>query len=390
MLGYPRFSKVITRIQKESELMSQTLQTSLQKILERHQAQLGYSHFGWAELTTPISFPVYQEWIQQGLHGEMNYLKDHLAKKQSPKTHWPMARSSFAFAFPYFPVGTPATQGSTAVAFPIASPRVSLYAQGADYHFWLREKLESLASELQTIFPSESFTCATDSIPLMERDLAYRAGLGWIGKNTCLIHPQKGSLFLLGEIITSLELSNPNPMLPDFCGSCNRCIQACPTQAIVADKKLDARKCISYLTIESRKVPDIELRVKMGDWFFGCDICQTVCPWNQKIFKAFAYPASHEALPQRPLLADQRQKLVQDLSFFLKASGKQIQKKVRSTPLARAGAFGLRRNAMVVAGNQNLTELRGEIESYLQNEKLSDLAKWTLARWQDLELEDRN
>ena len=359
---------------------------ALAELIKLWGRELGFQQVGIADIDVAEHSAYLQQWLTQHYHGEMSYMLNHANLRSQPEQLVPGTLRVISARMDYLPV-------ETQMVGVLQNPEqayVSRYALGRDYHKLIRRRLQQLATRIQQHIGEFGYRAFVDSAPVLERALAEKAGLGWIGKNTCLIHPQKGSLFLLGEIITSLELSNPNPMLPDFCGSCNRCIQACPTQAIVADKKLDARKCISYLTIESRKVPDIELRVKMGDWFFGCDICQTVCPWNQKIFKAFAYPASHEALPQRPLLADQRQKLVQDLSFFLKASGKQIQKKVRSTPLARAGAFGLRRNAMVVAGNQNLTELRGEIESYLQNEKLSDLAKWTLARWQDLELEDRN
>src|SRR5690606_18939879 len=139
--------------------------------------------------------------------------------------------------------------------------------------------------DLERSFPKESFRAFTDSAPLLERDLAHHAGMGWFGKNSCLIHPRKGSFFLLGEIVTSLQLQGPSTPPPDFCGTCRRCIDACPTQAISEDRSLDAGRCISYWTIEAKKPPPDELRNSFQQWFFGCDICQDVCPENQKLLK---------------------------------------------------------------------------------------------------------
>ena len=219
------------------------------------------------------------------------------------------------------------------------------------------------------------FLAMTDSTPILERDLAYRAGLGWVGKNTCLIHPKKGSLFFLGEIITSLNIESPLTPVHDFCGTCTRCMDICPTQALISPRKMDARKCIAYLTIESRDIPPEELRKPIGDWLFGCDLCQTVCPWNQKVFK-------NELETQELLsLSSEEEKLqVEDLRYLLTSSGKKLEKDFFGTAYSRAGSFGLKRNALIVAANRNLKELTPEIEALSTHPKLGPLAEWALTQ----------
>ena len=207
----------------------------------------------------------------------------------------------------------------------------------------------------------------------------YRARLGWVGKNTCLIDPQKGSLFLLGEIVSSLPFTDPFQPLPDFCGTCTRCIDVCPTGALEAPKLMNAQKCISYLTIESRQIPPLELRSGIGDHFFGCDLCQTVCPWNQKVFSK-----NLEIQPLRQLAQLRREDLIHELREILNLSGKRLQKKFADSPLLRAGPFGLRRNAIVVAANQNLHELLPEIQAWKKDEKLAELVDWATLELKNL------
>jgi epoxyqueuosine reductase len=340
----------------------------LQTYLDAKSKELGFSHFGLATLSRPFSFAVYQNWLAEGLHGNMDYLKTHAPIKENPQTQWPQARSALVFAVPYFP--HPAAHEN----LPLKEVRVSLYAQGFDYHHWFKEKLQALCNDLQVFYPGEEFIPMTDSSPVLERDLAHKAGLGWVAKNTCVIHPKKGSLFFIGEIYSSLALTITAAPLPDFCGTCTRCMDICPTKAITSPRTLDARKCISYLTIESREVPPEELRSQMGDWFFGCDLCQTVCPWNQKIFKN---QLSTSLLDHS---ADSKT-LEEELRWILTSSGKQLEKAFKGTPLARAGSFGLKRNALVVATNRGLCSLRPEVELLLDHPKLGDLAEWA---WQKL------
>lgn len=341
----------------------------MKDLIDENLAELGFSHFGFTPLSKPLSFDFYKEWLKEGLHGDMKYLEDHAPIKEDPKRKWPRAKSALVFAIPYHP------HPEKIKAFPLKQARVSLYAQGMDYHFWFKERMTALCKKLQELFPEEEFLPFTDSSPVLERDLAKRAGLGWVGKNTCLIHPKKGSLFFLGEIYTSLNLTTDIQPLPDFCGTCTRCLDICPTNALIEPRKMDARKCISYLTIESRQTPPKELRDKIGDWFFGCDLCQTVCPWNQKVFKGQLSISSNLVLSTQ----DEDQ-LIADLRYILTSSGKKISRDFHGTPLARAGSFGLKRNALIVTGNRKLSVLQPEVESLLQHDKLGELASWCLQK----------
>lgn len=336
-------------------------------LLDKAMEDLGFSHYGLAALEKPLSFAFYEEWLKEGLHGDMTYLQEHAPIKEQAQRQWPRAKTALVFAMPYFP------HPEKAPAFPLKEARISMYAQGMDYHFWFRGRMQKLCAELKEIFPNEEFIAFTDSSPVLERDLARRAGLGWVGKNTCLIHPKKGSLFFLGEIYTSLSLQAEIAPLPDFCGTCTRCMDACPTGALISPKKMDARKCISYLTIESRQVPAEELRPQIKDWFFGCDICQTVCPWNQKAFKG------QLSIEQTLTLTEEKEaQLIADLRYILETSGKKLGRDFLGTPMARAGSFGLKRNAMIVAANRNLKSLKAFIEPYKDHEKLGELAQWSL------------
>lgn len=320
------------------------------------------NQWGAASLHRPISLEFYKTWIEKKYFGKMEYLKSHLPAKENPKLLHSRIETALVFSHPYVPHPRPS---------PETASRTALYARGEDYHFWLTEKLEKMAQNLRALFPEEVFLVFTDSSPILERDLAYRAGLGWVGKNTCLIHPKHGSLFLIGEIATSLSLKETPGPIADFCGTCTRCIDICPTQALEAPRLLNAEKCISYLTIESRDLPAVEFRTAIGDQFFGCDLCQTICPWNQKVFGK-----SLEIQPRRDLNKEGRQALVTELREILTLSGKKLQKRYVGTALMRAGPFGLRRNALVVAANQKLTELKNEILFFQKDPKLAELANW--------------
>lgn len=321
----------------------------------------GHHHFGITQLSRPVSLHIYQQWIESGYHGEMNYLKEHLPQKQDPTRLLPEAKSAIVIGFSYLPHPEPQE-------LPLKS-LTALYAQGADYHHWIKAELEAIVLELKQQWPNVGFLVATDSRPVLERDLAYRAGLGWIGKNTCLIHEKKGSLFLIGEILTSLDIDDSLKVHPDRCGTCTRCLEACPTDAFVEPRKLDARKCISFLTIESKTLPPLELRHEVGRYFFGCDICQTVCPWNQH--------QHGEALTKAP---DALQNLEQDLKLILTSSGKALEKLFSGTPLTRASKFGHVRNAMLVIARFRIRSLREAVRNYEADPRLGELATWTLAQ----------
>lgn len=354
----------------------------LKRILENAAEETGYSHFGWARFERPFRFEVYRQWIADGLHGEMSYLERHLPLKEEPSRFSPSARTAIVFAFPYRP-------HPEAGEFPLRAARIASYARGGDYHFWMKDRLRAIVERLRSAWPALEFEVHTDSSPLPERDLAARAGMGWIGRNGCAIHPKHGSFFLLGEILCSGVVDDAGrgagaasgagfAPLPDFCGTCRRCIEACPTDALMETRVMDARRCLSYLTIESRSLPPLELRGKWGDWFFGCDICQSVCPWNQKPFR----PAIEEGFPVLPN-DESAAGLEDELRWILSSSGKALERAFDGTALARTGQFGLKRNAILVAVNRDLRGLRPEIAALRDHAKLGELAEWALERWKE-------
>jgi epoxyqueuosine reductase len=334
----------------------------IRELLEAECRSSGFLHFGFAKLERPLSLDFYKEWLEADHHGSMKYLARHLPQKEKPETLLAKAQSAIVVAAPY--------RHGDPEHLPMRGLRIANYAQGEDYHFWLKEKLEVLIGRLKLLLPHESFLAATDSSPILERDLAYRAGLGWFGKNTCLIDQQRGSFFLLGEILTTAVLPTASIPHPDRCGTCSRCIDACPTQAIIAPKVLDARRCISYLTIEAKENPPLELRAGIGDHFFGCDICQTVCPWNRHAIELKNEPDSES--------------LVSDLRFVLTSSKSELERVTKSTPLSRARGRGLKRNAIVVVANLKLKEFKPILETYVadsgsaKDPQLAELAAWAI------------
>ena len=338
------------------------IQEKLRSIIEKH----GDYEYGFAPLRNPLSLKYYEEWIESEKHAEMSYLKRHLEVKASPELRYPKAHSAIVFRFHYYP--------KSKENFPLKETRVALYAQGKDYHDYLKEELQVLLSSLQEAFPDEVFHFHTDSGPVLERDLAYQAGLGWFGKNTCIIDQQKGSLFFIAEILTSLELPKAEVLHPDRCGKCTRCIDACPTNALSqSERSLDASKCISYLNIEKKGLPDKDLRGQMGSWFFGCDICQTVCPWNEK---------AHGKAKMNLLSENEssRDTLINELSNILSSTDSELKILFQGTPLTRAKPKGLRRNAIIVATNEALSELKDTIQKHKDTEDLSELVHWSLER----------
>ncbi len=324
----------------------------------------GFERFGFAVLKRPLSIEIYRQWLDEGLHADMEYLEKHYPLKENPQALMPKARSAIVVSQPYFPVKAPPVR--------LASLRTALYAHGGDYHNWFLAKLERLRGELQTLYMSEQFLCYADSKPVAERDLAARAGLGWIGKNGCLIDRARGSLFFIGEIFTTMHLPEGS-LLPDHCGTCDRCVRACPTQALRTDRTLDSNRCISYWTIEAKRAPPEELRSSMNDWFFGCDICQTVCPWNEKAFGKDLMRRLSEPVHSSPM--------EDDLRWCLNASNKDVLEELHDSPLQRARARGLKRNALLVIANLRLRCLREEVEQVAANNPmLRELAHWTLGR----------
>lgn len=326
------------------------------------------------KIKSPVSIDFYEKWLANNYQGSMEYLNTHLPIKKNPFLLDAKLKSVISVAQNYFPAPQPADNKSPA--------RIALYAQNQDYHIWLKQKLIQIIEQLKLDFPQETFLPFVDSGPILERDMAYQNGLGWFGKNSCLIHPQHGSLFFVAEILTTLEPPQEDAAyepIPDFCGKCTKCMDVCPTQALIAPRTLKADQCISYLTIEAKGTPPLELRKKIGDWFFGCDLCQTVCPWNEKVFRQKKIEPTDLTSTKSllPLDAVKKNELIVYFKFLLTSSHKQIQKTHYGSPLSRAGAKGLKRNALIVIANQKLTELKDDVKK-IETEDLKELADWTL------------
>lgn len=331
--------------------------------LEALAKEFSMTQFGVCKLERPLTMDFYYYWLESEKFASMTYLKTHAPQKENPQLLSSNARSALVFSKSYLPHPKP---------LPESPLRIALYAQGHDYHHWFKQELTAICQKLKEKYPQDEFLPLTDSAPVLERDLAKKAGLGWFGKNTCLLDRQHGSLFFIGEIYTSLDLGTASPLPSlDFCGTCSKCLEICPTNALESPRMLNANKCISYLTIEAKVAPPPELREKMGDWFFGCDLCQTICPWNQKKFNQSLTTSLKKSLSH-----EQRQTLIIELDLILSLSGKKLSKRFASSPLLRAGSFGLRRNAILVAANHDLKELLPQIESWIADPRLGELAIW--------------
>ncbi|MDG1432367.1 MAG: tRNA epoxyqueuosine(34) reductase QueG [Saprospiraceae bacterium] len=213
-----------------------------------------------------------EEWLKNGMHGNMQYMENHFEKRTDPTKLVEGAKSVITLLYNYFP--------DKQQEDPLA-PRLAKYAYGKDYHFVIKDKLKAFLEVISTEIGEVGGRCFVDSAPVLERDWAKRSGLGWVGKNTLLIHPKRGSFFFLAELIIDLELELDGP-IKDYCGRCTRCIEACPTEAISPKGYiLDGSKCISYFTIELKESIPESYQDKFENWMFGCDICQDVCPWNR-------------------------------------------------------------------------------------------------------------
>jgi len=276
----------------------------------------------------------------------MGYLADERARARRADPHKiiPECKSILVLAAPYSDPKS-AEASERPAAGPGPTGRVAAYAWGDDYHNVFLPKLQELVSFIETQVghpvPNRYYT---DTGPILERDLAQRAGLGWIGKNTCLINPKHGSYFLLAEILLGIELEPDTPMTTDHCGTCTRCIAACPTDCILPDRTIDARRCISYLTIELKDDIPEELRPSLDNWVFGCDICQMVCPWNR-----FATETVEEAFSPRSNVP--RPNLIRELELTPDA----FNRKFKSSPIKRAKRRGYLRNITVALGNSKKT-----------------------------------
>jgi epoxyqueuosine reductase len=283
-----------------------------------------------------------EAWLSKGYHGEMNYMANHFDMRVDPTVLVPGAKSVISLIYNYYPKEDAQVGVQHFEPVPEHPPlKIARYAYGEDYHKVVRRKLKALVCEMKEQFGDFHARVFVDSGPVMERDWAKHSGLGWIGKNTLLIDPKKGSYFFLAEIISDLEFEYDHP-IRDHCGTCTRCIDACPTDAISpAGYVLDGSKCISYLTIELKnEIPD-EFKGKMEGWIFGCDICQEVCPWN-RFSKPHEEPLFEMSEAVKQVSASDWTEITQEIFNELFAG----------SPVKRTGLTGLLRNIRFVGNFQ--------------------------------------
>jgi len=320
--------------------------------------RLGFALVGVTTPAPPPHVPNFERWLAEGRQAGMGYLASERsrARRANPRAILPEARSVVCLATPYpnpgaIPFSPLPDQPPTGL--------VASYAWGSDYHSVLEPRLRALVEWAQRESGSPILhRVYSDTGPVLERDLAQRAGIGWIGKNTCLIDPRRGSYFLLSEILLELELEPDPPFSADQCGSCRRCIDACPTGCILPDRTIDAGRCISYLTIENKGDIPTDLRAPVGGWIFGCDICQMVCPWNIRFADQDPDPglAPRAEIPTPNLLEEIH--LGQD----------EFRDKFRDSPIRRAKRSGYLRNIAVALGNSADARAVPQLEHVLFNE----------------------
>jgi epoxyqueuosine reductase len=336
----------------------------LKQAIKEKVRQLGLILAGITSCEPPASYGIFEEWISNQRHGSMNYLSEerNRMRRADVKQILPECKSILVLAIPYSPLSGKNTQ----------DPAIAAYAIGDDYHDVLPEKLQTIVAfieeQLGRTIPNRYYT---DTGPILERELAQRAGLGWIGKNSMLINPQAGSTFFLAEILLGIELEPDQPFATDHCGTCTRCIDACPTQCILPNRTLDARQCISYLTIENKEEIPLELRAHIQNWVFGCDICQQVCPWNR--FSLPAYSAFESGISLPVLTSD------------LLLSATEFNQRFRNSPIKRAKRRGYLRNLATVVGNR---KNKKDIPTLKQVELDSEALVKEHAKWAIRELEN--
>ena len=327
------------------------------KLIIDHCLQEGFAAAGVAAACSSKQAGELHAWLQEGRHGEMNWLAENVEVRTDPRVLLPGAQSVIVVADRY--------EGSPDVDLPEGAGRIARYARGRDYHVHMKKRLHRVADALARQFPDETFRACVDTAPILEREVGVAAGLGAIGKHTLLIEPSIGSWLLLGEIVTTLEAEATGTGKPlDPCGTCTRCIEACPTDAITP-WSVDATRCISYLTIEHRSDIDPAFHSGIGDWLFGCDICQEVCPHNQPTTLTSS-ASTHEAYAPRPTGRDDTGASF-DVREVLDWTEDDRRKAFTTSSMKRAKLDMIRRNAVIVAGNylkkQDDPSLRKRLEA---------------------------
>ncbi len=310
---------------------SQTNASTKERI-RKEALRLGFAGVGFARAQESPHAERLRAWLEAGRHGTMRWIARDPGRRSDPRAVLSGAKTVISVTVPYYRGGWPSERGAP-------RGRIARYAWGRDYHKRIRRRLRLLASAIASGCPEARWLAYVDTGPMLDRSWAERAGLGWIGKNTNVIVQGQGSWFFLGELLTDLELTPDSPAR-DHCGTCIRCIAACPTGAILGPYQLDARRCISYLTIEHRGSIPLELRPAIGARIFGCDDCQEVCPWNR-----FAVPTSDPDFAERP------EQQTPELIPLLALDEESFRERYRGTAILRAKRSGFVRNVAVALGN---------------------------------------
>ena len=346
----------------------------LKSRLQSEALSRGFALFGVAPAADADGFSRYADWLDRGYAGEMDYLHRHREPRRHPDGVLPGVQSVVMVGMEYSGASRVSHDAGLDSEHPCrdrhGSPlgRVASYAAGPDYHRFLWDRLNDLAAWLEAASPGCRTRAVADTAPLLERDFARRAGLGWVGKNTMLINPRRGSFFFLGALLTDLEFPPDAPFAGSHCGTCTACLDACPTGAFPTPFVLDATKCISYLTIELRGPIPVELREGVGNWLYGCDVCQDVCPWNRK--------AGGGVFPHDPAME------YLDAVELLGLDADAYRERFKKTSLFRNRRGGLLRNAAIVLGNVGDERALPALEKALIDQEgvVRDAAAWAIER----------
>jgi epoxyqueuosine reductase len=306
-----------------------SITATLSHTIREEALRIGFLDCGFSKVRTLTEHQQhYNDWLKRGHHAGMDYMARNIYKRFNPALLVDGAKTVISLLYNYH-------TNETLTASPL---KIAKYAYGEDYHYVIKHKLARLDKFMRHLTENINQRSFVDSAPILERSWANNSGLGWIGKNSCLISRKHGSFFFIAEIITSLELEYDQPSVKDYCGSCRKCTNACPTQAITENRTVNSNRCISYQTIENRGEIPNDLKGKFQHYIFGCDICQDVCPWNSK--------ASQHSEPLFQLNADIKK---MTLSDWKNIDEEFFQKKFRKLPITRATFTGLKRNIDVVA-----------------------------------------
>lgn len=332
--------------------------------------ELGFELVGCCAAATPPRLEHFHRWFQAGRDGQMRYLRDRREAYHHPESVLEGVRSVVMLGMSYRTLPRKAPETGQA--------QVSSYAWGDDYHDVLHDRLHALADDFRVTQPEAKVRGVVDTAPLLEREFAEIAGLGWVGKNTLLLNRRLGSWFFLAALLTDVELDYNTEVASDHCGTCRACLDACPTNAFVEPYVLDSRRCISYLTIELRESIPVELRQGVGSWLLGCEVCQDVCPWNRKA-EVTPEPAFQPIEGMNPV----------ELAELFKLDDEAFRRRFRHTPLWRPRRRGILRNAAIVLGNQRDREANPSLTLGLEDKEslVRGASAWALGQCRGAEAE---